>query len=259
MRGAIIGDMIGSRFERGNWKGKDFALWTSNCHFTDDTVMTVAVADWLLHGGNLATAMRQWGRSYPLAGYGGNFKLWLAGIQNGPYQSWGNGSAMRVSPVGWAAASLEECLQKAEETAVVTHDHPEGIKGAQAIAGVIFLARTGASKADIKDWISAEMKYDLDRYLDDIRPGYTFDVSCQGSVPESIIAFLEATDLEDAIRNAISIGGDTDTLACMAGSIAEAYWHREQSIDVVLLEQMDRRLKEDIRSIIQEFDERYQR
>lgn len=247
---------MGSRFERGNWKGKSFELYTSKSHFTDDTVMTIAVADWLLHERDLEEAMRYWGRKYPLAGYGGNFKLWLAGIKQGPYGSWGNGSAMRVSPVGWLARGLEECLDLAGKSAAVTHDHPEGIKGAKAIAGAIYLARTGASKADIKDWIQAEFSYDLERRLDDIRPHYTFDVSCQGSVPESIIAFLEATGLEDAIRNAISIGGDTDTLACMAGSIAEAYYHRKEPIDSGLLDGMYRRLTRPIRQILEEFQER---
>src|SRR5690606_10890810 len=207
MQGAIIGDMIGSRFERGKRKGKDFILWTNKSQLTDDTVMTVAVAEWLLQGGDLAAIMRSWGRKYPLAGYGGSFKGWLMDSQRGPYQSWGNGSAMRVSPVGWVASSLDHCLAMAAETAVVTHDHPEGIKGAQAVAGCVFLARTGAGKADIHDWVISEMKYDLDRRLDDIRPGYTFDVSCQGSVPEAIISFLQAEDLEDAVRNAVSLGG----------------------------------------------------
>jgi ADP-ribosylglycohydrolase len=257
MQGAIIGDNVGSRFERENWKGKTFQLFTRDCHFTDDTVMTVAVAEWLTDGRDLAESMRTWGRKYPLAGYGGNFRLWLAGVKSGPYGSWGNGSAMRVSPVAWAASTLKECLQLAETSAAVTHNHPEGIKGAQAIAGAVFLARTGAGKADIKEWVRTEMQYDLDRRLDDIRPGYTFDVSCQGSVPEAIIAFLESTDLEDAIRNAISIGGDTDTLACMAGSIAEAYYHREAPVDQELLDEMNRRLPGAIKAKIKVFEARF--
>lgn len=257
MHGAIIGDIVGSRFERGNWKGKEFTLFSKDSHFTDDTVMTIAVADWLLYDRDLVESMRNWGRQYPLAGYGGNFKLWLAGIKNGPYGSWGNGSAMRVSPVGWAAESLKECLRLAKDSASVTHDHPEGIKGAQAIAGAVFLARTGASKIDIKDWVISEVKYDLDRNLEDIRPAYTFDVSCQGSVPEAIIAFLESNDLEDAVRNAISIGGDTDTLACMAGSIAEAYYHREVAIEETLLETIYRFLPASMKTILQDFYTHY--
>lgn len=257
MHGAIIGDIVGSRFERSNWKGKDFALFTKDSHFTDDTVMTLAVADWLLYGRDLVQSMRAWGRQYPLAGYGGNFKHWLAGIKTGPYGSWGNGSAMRVSPVGWVARNLEESMQLAETSAVVTHDHPEGIKGAQAVAGAIFLARTGAGKADIKDWVQSEIQYDLDRNLADIRPEYTFDVSCQGSVPEAIIAFLESSDLEDAIRNAISLGGDTDTLACMAGSIAEAYYHQKEDIDEKLLTATYRLLPESMKTILRDFYKRY--
>jgi ADP-ribosylglycohydrolase len=257
MHGAIIGDIVGSRFERGHWKGKEFVLFTPDSHFTDDTVMTFAVADWLLYGRDLVSCMRAWGRQYPLAGYGGNFKIWLTGIKNGPYGSWGNGSAMRVSPVGWGASSLEECMQLAEASAIVTHDHPEGIKGAQAVAGAIFLARTGAGKADIKDWVQSEMQYDLDRNLEDIRPEYTFDVSCRGSVPEAIIAFLESSDLEDAIRNAVSLGGDTDTLACMAGSIAEAYYHRKEEMDEKLLDTTYRLLPESMKTILREFYKRY--
>ncbi len=257
MRGAIIGDIVGSRFERGNWKGKSFTLFTHDSRYTDDTVMTIAVADWLVNERDLVDALRYWGRKYPLAGYGGNFKLWLSGIKQGPYGSWGNGSAMRVSPVGWAARTLEECLDLAEKSAAVTHDHPEGIKGAQAIAGSVFLARTGGSKADIKDWVQTEIKYDLEWRLEDIRPEYTFDVSCQGSVPEAIIAFLESQDLEDAIRNAISIGGDTDTLACMAGSIAEAYYHRQEPVARQLLDEMYRRLPGAVKGIMKQFDGRF--
>lgn len=253
MLGAIIGDIVGSRFERGNWKGKDFSLFTQDSCFTDDTVMTVAIADWLLNGRALAACLRDWGRRYPLAGYGGKFKSWLAGIQKGPYNSWGNGSAMRVSPVGWLAGSLEDALELAAQSAAVTHNHPEGIKGAQAIAGAIFLARTGADKADIRDWIMAEMKYQLHRHLEEIRPHYTFDVSCQGSVPEAIIAFMESDSLEDAVRNAVSIGGDTDTLACMAGSIAEAFYHRREPIDGNLLDAAYRRLPEDMKKMIKMF------
>lgn len=253
MKGAILGDIIGSRFERGNNKEYTFELFTKESHITDDTVMTVAVADWLLNGGNVANALRRWGQRYPTAGYGGTFRFWLAGLKKGPYNSWGNGSAMRVSPVGWKADSLEQCLTTAEVTAVVTHNHLEGIKGAQAVAGAIYLARTGADKAAIKAWVIDEFNYDLDRRLDDIRPNYTFDVSCQGSVPESIIAFLESVDLEDAIRKAISLGGDTDTMACIAGGIAEAFYHQQVPIDDHLLTEMEKRLPEKMSLIVREF------
>lgn len=257
MRGAILGDIIGSRFERAGAKQWDFNLYNSDSHFTDDTVMTIAVAEWLLHGDQLASMLRKWGRRYPLAGYGASFKLWLSGIQQGPYGSWGNGSAMRVSPVGWAAVSLEECMDLAAESAAVTHDHPEGIKGAQAVAGAIFLARNGADKADIKDWVQSEIRYDLDRRLADIRPDYTFDVSCQGSVPEAIIAFLESEDLEGAIRNAISLGGDTDTQACIAGSIAEVFYHRQEDISQELLDGMYCRLPGDMKEVMKNFYARF--
>ncbi|MCB0630667.1 MAG: ADP-ribosylglycohydrolase family protein [Saprospiraceae bacterium] len=253
MKGAIIGDIIGSRFERGNGKDYSFELFTPGSTFTDDTVMTVAVADWLMHGGDIAAVLRRWGVRYPTAGYGGTFRLWLAGVIKAPYNSWGNGSAMRVSPVGGWAETMEQCLALAEETAAVTHNHPEGIKGAQAVAGAIYMARDGASKAGIREWVTQAFGYDLERNLEDIRPGYTFDVSCQGSVPESIISFLEATDLEDAVRKAISLGGDTDTMACIAGGIAEAYYYRQQPMDNFMVEKMNERLPEEMKTIVEEF------
>jgi ADP-ribosylglycohydrolase len=256
MKGAILGDIIGSRFERSGAKEYHFELFTPESIFTDDTVMTVAVADWLLQGGDLPQTLRRWGLRYPFAGYGATFRQWLAGLINEPYNSWGNGSAMRVSPVGWVATSLDECVALAEGTAAVTHNHPEGIKGAQVVAGATYLAREGADKAAIKEWVTKEFQYDLDRRLEDIRPGYTFDVSCRGSVPESIIAFLESTDLEDAVRKAVSLGGDTDTMACIAGAIAEAYYHRRKPIDGLLLEEMHGRLPEDMELVINEFSER---
>jgi len=194
------------------------------CRYTDDTVLTVAVADCILHGGDYAHTLQRYTRAYPAAGYGGFFLRWALSEQPEPYNSWGNGSAMRVSPVGFAFDTLEEVLAGAKRSAEPTHDHAEGIKGAQATAAALFLARTGSEKAAIKDCVQAEFGYDLERSLDEIRPGYSFDVSCQGSVPESIIAFLESEDWEGTVRNAVSLGGDADTMACIAGGIAEAFY-----------------------------------
>ena len=230
MLGAIIGDISGSRFEWENIKSKDFELLTYRCHPTDDSNMTLAVAQAVLqcHGdwGRLSelviTSMRELGHKYP-RGYGGRFKQWLLTDDPQPYGSWGNGSAMRVSPCAWAANSMEEALQLSDAVTEVTHNHPEGMKGARAITAAIFMARQGASMLEIRDHIHKQY-YPLDFTLDQIRPTYEFDVSCQGSVPQAIEAFLESTSFEDAIRNAISIGGDSDTIAAMAGSIAEAYY-----------------------------------
>ena len=225
MLGAIVGDIVGSIYEWRNIKTKDFPLFGKRCRFTDDTVMTMAVAEGLLNGGksnDYIAAMKRLGKIYPNAGYGGYFRKWLFTNDTEPYNSWGNGSAMRVSPTGWFFGTLEETEAAAKISAAVTHNHPEGIKGAQATAAAIFLARNGKSKAEIKAHIEEKYGYDLSRTLDDIRPGYKFDVSCMGTVPEAIIAFLESTDFEDAIRNAISLGGDSDTLAAITGSIAEA-------------------------------------
>jgi ADP-ribosylglycohydrolase len=225
MLGAIIGDIVGSIYEWNNIKTKDFPFFQETCFFTDDTVMTIAVAESLLNGGepdDFIDAMKKYGRLYPDAGYGGRFARWLSSDEREPYNSWGNGSAMRVAPCGWFAESLEEAESLAERSASVTHNHPEGIKGAQATVAAIYLAREGRDKPAIKDYIETRYGYDLSRTLDEIRPTYCFDVSCQGSVPEAIIAFLESNDFENAVRNAISLGGDSDTLAAITGSIAEA-------------------------------------
>ena len=225
MVGAIIGDIVGSIYEWHNIKTKDFPLFGGKCHFTDDTVMTIAVAEGLLNGGgpnDYIAAMKRFGAIYPNAGYGGHFRIWLFTDDTDPYNSWGNGSAMRVSPVGWFFDTLEETEKAAEVSAAVTHNHPEGIKGAKATAAAIFLARNGKSKAEIKTYIEEKYGYNLSRTLDEIRPGYKFNESCMETVPEAIIAFLESDDFEDAIRNAISLGGDSDTLAAITGSIAEA-------------------------------------
>jgi len=222
--GAIAGDIIGSFYERNTTKKTDFYLFTPFSKFTDDTVMTVANADWLITGDNLLGIMQDYGNRYPHVGYGGMFRTWLREDEPEPYNSLGNGSAMRVSPVGWAFGTLEETLEAAKQSAEITHNHPEGIKGAQATAACIFLARTGKSKQVIKEYIEQTFEYNLSRTCDEIRPDYHFDVTCQCSVPESIIAFLESTDFESAIRLAVSLGGDADTMGAITGGIAEAYY-----------------------------------
>ncbi len=224
MIGAIAGDIIGSVYERHPMKTKTFPLFHPSCRFTDDTVLTVAIADAILGGKPYVDSVREIGRRYPNAGYGGTFIRWLHVEKAEPYNSWGNGSAMRVSPVAFAFSTEEEVLAQAKATAEITHNHPEGIKGAQATALAIFLARIGHNKESIRSRISNQFHYDLGRTTEEIRPTYSFDVSCQGTVPEAIIAFLDSDSYEDAIRNAISLGGDSDTLACIAGSIAEAFY-----------------------------------
>jgi ADP-ribosylglycohydrolase len=223
MLGAIAGDVIGSIYEHRPIKTTRFPLFYPLCRFTDDTVLTVALADSILHGTDFVSLMKQYYRTYPRAGYGGSFQQWAQSERSDPYNSWGNGSAMRVSPVGFAFDTLEEVLEQAKESAQVTHDHPEGIKGAQAVASAIFLARTGQTKEQIKGFVETTFGYHLDTPLDEIRPKYEFQVSCQKSVPQAIRAFLESDDYEDAVRKAISLGGDSDTIACMAGGIAQAY------------------------------------
>ena len=224
MIGAITGDIIGSVYERYQIKTTDFPLFQDHCHFTDDSVLTIAIARAIVEGTSYLDVVREVGRRYPNAGYGGTFIHWLFSQSSEPYNSWGNGSAMRVSPVGFAFDSVERVLDEAAKTAEITHNHPEGIKGAQAVALAVFLARTGQAKSQIREQIQSKFEYDLGRTVDQIRPGYRFDVSCQGSVPESIIAFLDSTGFEDAVRKAVSLGGDSDTMACMAGAIAEAFY-----------------------------------
>ena len=226
MLGAIAGDVIGSVYEAHPIKSMDFPLFGRESQFTDDTVLTVATAYSILEKCDYAEAFRTFGRRYPRAGYGGAFYHWLFSSQSGPYNSWGNGSAMRVSPVGFAFESVDAVLEEAERSASVTHNHPEGIKGAQATALAVFLARKGEDKNSIKGDIEKRFTYDLSRTLDEIRPRYRFDVSCQGSVPESITAFLESKDFEDAVRKAVSLGGDSDTMACIAGGIAHAFYRK---------------------------------
>lgn len=224
MRGAIAGDVIGSVHERTRTKSKDFPLFVPQSTFTDDTVMTAAVADAILNGRDYVDSLHDYFHHYPDRGYGQTFWMWATEGRREPYQSWGNGSAMRVSPVAYLFDTLDAVLTEAERTAAVTHDHPEGIRGAQAVAAAVFVARTGGCKADIKTLVEERFDYFLDDTVDAIRPTYQFDVACQGSVPQSIIAFLDSTDFEDAIRNAVSLGGDADTMACMSGAIAEPFY-----------------------------------
>jgi ADP-ribosylglycohydrolase len=224
MIGAICGDIIGSVHEGVGTKTKQFPLLVPACRFTDDTVLTVAVAARLLHGGSYTGLFQEYFHAYPYAGYGGSFAEWARQRRDRPYGSWGNGAAMRVSPIGFACFALDDVLAEAQRSAEVTHDHPEGIRGAQATAAAVFLARTGSSKDELRCYLEHAFGYPLDERLDAIREGYRFDVSCQGSVPQSIIAFLEADSYEDAIRNAISLGGDADTMAAIAGGIAGAFY-----------------------------------
>lgn len=224
MLGAIAGDIIGSVYERNPVSDLGFPLFQAESRFTDDTVLTVAVADSLLHNIPFQVNLRQYAQRYPLAGYGGTFIKWMLGAIKGPYNSWGNGSAMRVSPVGFAYEEIPEILQVAQDSAAVTHNHPEGIKGAQAVALAVYMARSGFGKPAIRDRIERTFQYDLQRKLVDIQPSYAFDVSCQGSVPESILAFLESDNWENAVRKAVWLGGDSDTMACIAGAIAEAFY-----------------------------------
>lgn len=224
MIGAIAGDIIGSVYEASPIKTKDFPLFHPRCRFTDDSVLTIAVARAIMEDGDYRRWVWEIGRRYPYAGYGGAFIRWLHSSSPEPYNSWGNGSAMRVSPVGWAFNSTDEVMTEAALSAEISHNHPEGIKGAQAAALAVFLARTTQDKGVIKKEITERFGYDLDRTVEVIRPSYRFDVSCQGTVPEAVIAFLEADDYEDAVRNAVSLGGDSDTLACITGAISEAYY-----------------------------------
>ena len=224
MFGAMIGDIVGSVYEWHNIKTTDFKLFKPESTFTDDTVLTAATAQALMTDGDYTKAYQDFARRYAGRGYGGNFSRWIWSENPQPYNSWGNGSAMRVSPVGFAFDSVDEVLAEAKRSAEVTHNHSEGIKGAQATALAILLARQGLDKPAIRKEIADRFDYDLSRTLDVIRPGYEFDVSCQGSVPEAIIAFLESEDYEDAIRKAISLGGDSDTIACITGGIAEAFY-----------------------------------
>ena len=260
MYGAISGDIIGSpyEFDRGN-KTKDFPLFSFDSDWTDDSVMTIAVAEALINtlGQDdeaiktaLVESMQKWGHKYPFAGYGTRFSGWLRAKSPKPYGSYGNGSAMRVSAAGWLYDTLEETRHIARLTAEVTHNHPEGIKGAEADASAIFLARTGSSKDEIKDYIIREFGYDLSRTCDEIRPAYRHVESCQQTVPEAITAFMEGTDFEDVIRTAVSLGGDCDTLTCIAGGMAEAFY----GIPKFIKNECQARLEEDMLEICDGFE-----
>ena len=263
MYGAILGDMIGApyEFDRGN-KSKEFEMFNDRVCFTDDSVMTIAVAEALLDipgevdhdtiRRTVIASMQKWGNKYPHAGYGQRFYFWLGRKDPKPYGSWGNGSAMRVSSVGWLYDSLDETRRYARLTAEVTHNHPEGIKGAEATASAIFLARTGASKDEIKEYIIREFDYDLSKSCDEIRPGYHHVESCQETVPEAITAFLEGKDFEDVIRTAVSLGGDCDTLTCIAGSIAEAFF----GVPEEMKEECRKRLSPEMLEVLDRFEER---
>ena len=263
MYGAILGDIVGSpyEFDCNNYKAKDFPLFSRRSDFTDDTVMTLAVAKALLSSRGqddtaikaaLVREMQQLGRAYPDRGYGTHFGGWLYEDDPQPYQSYGNGSAMRVSSAAWLAENMAETLRLARLTAEVTHDHPEGIKGAQATATAIFLARTGHGKEEIKAYVEREFGYDLSRSCDEIRPTYHHVESCQETVPQAITAFLESCDFEDALRTAVSLGGDSDTIADMAGAIAEAYYGVDREMKDIALSYLD----QDLLDIAEEFERR---
>jgi ADP-ribosyl-[dinitrogen reductase] hydrolase len=252
--GAIIGDVIGSVYEWNNVRTTDFPLFRPSTDFTDDSVLTFATMDSLLNGLDFTKTYQSYSRNFPHRGYGGRFSSWIHEEHPLPYNSWGNGSAMRVSPVGWASDTLGEVLIQAQRSAEVTHNHPEGIKGAQATASAIFLARTGLSKAEIKQYIEKTFAYNLDRTIDEIRPTFHFDESCQGTVPESIIAFLESTDFESAIRLAISLGGDSDTIACITGGIAEAFY---KEIPTEIITNTLKVIPLEIIQLIEDFSARY--
>lgn len=255
--GAIAGDIIGSIYEFHPIKTKEFSLFSKKSTFTDDTIMTLAVAKWLLNDRDskeeLVKQLQYFGNSYPYGGYGRMFHNWLHTENPKPYGSWGNGSAMRVSPVAWVGDSLEEVQKLAKASSVVTHDHPEGVKGALAIADAVYLARLGSSKEEIKDHVQIRYGYNLERTLDEIRPYYKFDVSCQGCVGESIICFLEGEDYEDTIRNCISLGGDADTMAAIAGGIASAYWEVPNEICNNAIQRLDNQLLE----VLNEFEDKF--
>ena len=261
MYGAILGDIVGSPYEFDPIDTTDFKLITEESMFTDDSVMTIAVAEALMDSGKnpdekdvkkrLINGFKAWGIMYPFAGYGGRFHRWLFSDETKPYGSYGNGSAMRVSAAGWLYNTMDMTRKVARWTADVTHNHPEGIKGAEATAAAIFLARTGKSKQEIKDYIQKAFGYDLERTCDQIRPDYEFDETCQGTVPEAIVAFLDSKDYEDSIRLAVSLGGDADTQACITGGIAEAFYGMPKE----LIAQCRAKLPRDMRTVLDRFDD----
>lgn len=254
MLGAIAGDVIGSVHEFQGPCPEDFALFERYSRPTDDSVLTVAVAETVLEGGEFADALRRWGRRYPAAGYGLNFGEWLRDDRVGPYGSYGNGSAMRVSPIGWAYDTLERVLVEAERSAAVSHDHPEGVKGAQAVAAAIFVARKGGTPAELRELFESRFDYDCSRSLETLRARHRFDETCQRTVPVAATVALLSTSVEDAIRKAVSMGGDADTLGCIAGSIAEAM---HGGVPRSLAEAVTTRLPADLRSVTERFMARF--
>ncbi len=254
MIGAIAGDIIGSVYEARPIKTTTFPLFSAGSCFTDDTVLTVATALAILEKMDYGRAYRKLARSYPGRGFGAAFAHWFQADAAPPYNSWGNGAAMRVSPIGWAFDDKARVLSEAQQSAAVTHDHPEGIRGAQATALAIWLARRGWAKEDIRYEITKHFGYDLQRTIADIRPNYRFEISCQGSVPEAIICFLESSDFETAVRLAVSLGGDSDTQACIAGAIAEAFYG---PIPEAIRTEVERRLPEEFRDTTARFTATY--
>jgi len=250
MLGAITGDIVGSRFEWNNIKRTDFDLFHPACRFTDDTIHTVAVARALLHDRGYVHELKDAYRSYPEAGYGKRFSAWAASDQTAAYNSYGNGSAMRVSPVAWFYPELSSVLAAAEQSAAVTHNHPEGIRGARSVAGAIFKARNGATRDELHTWISDCCGYDLNLSCNQLRPDYTFDVTCQGTIGPAVTAFLESRSFEESVRLAVSLGGDSDTIACITGSISEAFYG---SVPATIAEQAWGYLDQELQQVVSDF------
>lgn len=254
MLGALIGDIVGSVYEFAPIKTKNFEFISAKSRITDDSVLTLATADAILHGYGYMPVYKYWGRCYPRAGYGRNFYEWCMSDSDKKGTSYGNGSAMRVSPLGWACGTLKKARKEAQKSAEPSHNSPEGIKGAESVASAVFLARTGKSKDEIKEYIEKEFGYDLSRNLDDIREGYTHKQSCQESVPEALIAFLESSDFEDAVANAVSLGGDSDTQGCIAGAVAEAFYG---SVSKRWVRMLNILLPRDVFALVEEFNKKY--
>lgn len=254
--GALAGDVIGSIYEFAGHKQYDFPLFGPQSQFTDDSVLTLAVADAILRQRSYRESVLHYARAYPnpMGGYGGRFQEWLHSPDPGPYHSFGNGSAMRVSPVGWAFDSVEQVLREAEKSAAITHNHPEGIKGAQAVALAIFMARKQATQEQIRHEVAARFGYDLSRTLEEIRPGYRFDETCQQTVPQAMLAFLESSGVEDAIRKAVSLGGDADTLAAITGSLAEAYYG---GVPEAIAREVQKRVPPALWKVVEDFSQTY--
>jgi ADP-ribosylglycohydrolase len=252
--GAVSGDVIGSVYEFSRQKAYDFSLFSQDSKVTDDSILTLAIADAILHDRNYLAFIRRYAQAYPDRGYGGFFRKWMYSTDPQPYNSFGNGSAMRVSAVGWAFDNVEQVLLEAERSAAITHNHPEGIKGAQTTALCVLLSRKSASKAAIRQEVLSRFGYNLDRTVNQIRLTYEFTEACQETVPEAIVAFLESESYEDAIRKAISLGGDADTLAAITGAIAEAYYG---GVPTVIIAEVKKRVPADLWTVIEKFSERY--